>query len=283
MLDPVEVVGICSKDWHKLKAAIRALKNPIQKDSVVLDPSMGELAHVDNIRSQSTPNIPESTESFKLGMDSHFHRQSPIPLTADRATINLTSRNPHEFEEMRESESPNVWHKQASQNGIIFQSNMDKIYSRDAHSSKNSTGENLDSSKNMVSQWIAELDYGRSSVSHTEPAIPPDSVLRDDPLSTSSKVHLSPPPMPSPSQELVVDRSESNRSSSKMRLPGGQSVHNNDPRKALSTSSHYLTDMRSSPSTPLLSLPANTLVKIYMNKVQEGKGHSILLIKHQLR
>ena len=56
----VTVDTYTAQDWKKLQAAVDALKSPVQRDDIELEPSaIGQFLHTDYVRSLSTPNIHE--------------------------------------------------------------------------------------------------------------------------------------------------------------------------------------------------------------------------------
>lgn len=56
----VSVDSYTDQDWKKLQAAVNALKSPVLRDDIELDPSaIGQFLHTDYIHSLSTPNIHE--------------------------------------------------------------------------------------------------------------------------------------------------------------------------------------------------------------------------------
>ena len=255
----------------------------------MLEPSpTGELPH---IQLQSTSDLDSAKKDIKLDMESHFHYQSPIPLAADQAYFGPISKTAHKFGEVREHESPYSRPRRAGKNGVL---NMEEIHSRDCHGSQPSTrADPANLGKSMISQWISELpDLG----THTEPDIPPDSNLKEDTSSSSSKACVYPcfiPPCPPPMlpSQRPVDQSMPNLSGKRKPLVGGQV---NSPNQLSTSQVHARTSEKCSAPSPFVlshspsngisltsplsfsvSLPESTLVKIYMNKVQEGKGWAL--------
>lgn len=56
----MSVDSYTDQDWKKLQAAVDALKSPVLRDDIELDPSaIGQYLHTDYIHSLSTPNINE--------------------------------------------------------------------------------------------------------------------------------------------------------------------------------------------------------------------------------
>ena len=54
----MEVDSYTEQDWKKLEAAVDALKSPVLRDDIELDPSaIGQFLHTDYVHSRSTPNI----------------------------------------------------------------------------------------------------------------------------------------------------------------------------------------------------------------------------------
>ena len=289
-------------DWQKLKAAVNALKNPVLDESIVLEASpIGDQLQLEYIRSQSTPNIPDTTEeveALRIDRDSHFRYESPIPSSADQPKFGLVFRT-MENGDRGELEVPyHMRPRRASAGGILYPVIKDvAMEGQQPHARADPTN----SGKSLINQWVLELpDYGRRSRSHTEPIQPPESIFKSDILTKRSTMprFTSPPPppcpppeeLPPPPEQLhpqteVKSRAKPGTASRSRTVSGEEhagspaclsvsaSVQDSVPRKVSTSSSQVPAEARpsASPMSPTVSLPASTLVKVYMNRVQKGE------------
>lgn len=75
----MSVDSYTDQDWKKLEAAVGALKSPVLRDDIEIDPSaIGQFLHTDYVHSTSTPNI-HQLQIDPLETDSEITSQSTIP------------------------------------------------------------------------------------------------------------------------------------------------------------------------------------------------------------
>jgi len=280
-------------DWQKLRAAVDALKKPVLDESIVLEGSpVGEhRLPLDYIRSQSTPNIPNTAEEEEAMRDSHFHYQSPIPALADDQ-FRVLHGQPN-------FSTPGETRPRRASVGVVAIGNGMRDDNRHPYAQQDL----MYGERSMTHQWISELpDYGRRSRSHTEPIQPPESILRNVVKSkrTTLPRFMSPPPPedvhpPKPSQPPSPPILTSSQSENKHELvksaartgnlareePESGTERRGASRKTStvgpSSSPQPETSESRTIASPMGSLTVGsqpggvTAVKIYMNKVQKGK------------
>ena len=87
----VPVDSYTDQDWKKLEAAVHALKNPVLRDDIELDPSaIGQFLHTDYVHSLSTPNIHE-LQPHSSASETQLTSAVPPPSIPHSSTMNTLS------------------------------------------------------------------------------------------------------------------------------------------------------------------------------------------------
>ena len=302
---PVPVAGYSRDDWQKLRAAVDALKKPVLDESIVLEGSPVGEHHLQQEynRFHSTPNIPNTSEEEEAMRNSHFHYQSPIPALV-AAEDQLRVRYGHQPELGTPSESR---FRRASVDMVTLGNggrDVVPVGSRQPRSQQDL----VNGERSLTNQWILELpDHGRRSRSHTEPILPPESILKNEvKFKRSTLPHFTSPPPPADAPPLkplqppspfnlssargedgnkLVKPSPATGSSAREE-PGSGAEGRGISRKTSETSGfspHVEAGESRTVASPQGSLTAGsqqafTPVKIYMTKVQKGESSSHMVV-----
>lgn len=248
-----------SDDWQKLKAAVSVLKNPVLDDSVLLEAStIGQLLHRDYIQSHSMPSVNLTDEEIPA-----LQNRTASPFNYDVADEHMhygVTRNQHV--------------RRASDGGMLHPYRV-QLSDQNEHYKNGTYASN---SGDMTNDWVAGLpEYGRRTRSHTEPMMPPESILTK--YSSKAKTLPSGVSLTENEPERVKNNGKKGTSPQlKMAEPPQMSPVHVTASKRTSVQSSLLSPSASSdtrpgsslqsPTTPLT--PNSKVVKVYMSRVQKG-------------